>query len=263
MTQYQTTGFINQPAYAQPAYTQQQQQTAQQPRMSFAEMNLRAIYSACTSVYQKKQAQGCQPAVLQAAANLFQQNYMNGVIAQQVASTYASRQLSAQEAEAIADRYFSLYMNQVIGQSQGMQSLGGYTNPQQMYSQPMYQQPVYSQPVYQQPMTQQPVYTQPVYSQPVYTQPMTQQPMVQQPMYTQPVYNQPVYQQPMMQSPMNAYRQYAQPVQQMYSQQIPQPVINGGTSVYRRHKAGMMQNNAAPTPTIHTPIILPIKIKSQ
>ena len=253
MTQYQTTGFINQPAYAQPAYTQQQQQTAQQPRMSFAEMNLRAIYSACTSVYQKKQAQGCQPAVLQAAANLFQQNYMNGVIAQQVASTYASRQLSAQEAEAIADRYFSLYMNQVIGQSQGMQSLGGYTNPQQMYSQPMYQQPVYSQPVYQQPMTQQPVYTQPVYSQPVYTQPMTQQPMVQQPMYTQPVYNQPVYQQPMMQSPMNAYRQYAQPVQQMYSQQIPQPVINGGTSVYRRHKAGMMQNNAAPTPTIHTP----------
>ena len=207
MTQYQTTGFINQPAYAQPAYTQQQQ-TAQQPRMSFADMNLRAIYSACTLVYQKKQAQGYQPAVLQAAANLFQQNYMNGVIAQQVASTYTNRQLSAQEAEAIADRFFSMYINQVIGQSQGMQSLGGYTNPQQMYSQPMYQQPVY---------------------------------------------NQPVYQQPMMQSPMNAYRQYAQPVQQMYSQQIPQPVINGGTSVYRRHKAGMVQNNAAPTPTIHTP----------
>ena len=48
MSQYQTTGFINQPAYAQPAYAQQQ--TAQQPqyqqqqqRMSFADMNTLAI----------------------------------------------------------------------------------------------------------------------------------------------------------------------------------------------------------------------------
>lgn len=255
MTQYQTTGFINQPAYAQPAYTQPQQtmqpQPAQQPqRMNFAEMNMRAIYGALTSVYQKKMAQGCQPAILQAAASLFQNSYMNGTIGQQVASTYASRQLTPAEAEAVADRYFSMYMNQAIVQSQGMQSLGGYTNPQLMYSQPMQQQPVYGQPVYQQPMTQQPMYTQP---QPVYNQPVYQQPVMQQPMYTQPVYSQPVMQQPMMQSPMNAYRQYAQPVQQMYSQQVPQPVINGGTSVYRRHKAGMVQNNAAPTPTIHTP----------
>lgn len=261
MTQYQTTGFINQPAYAQPAYTQPQQtmqsQPAQQPqRMNFAEMNMRAIYGAVNSVYQKKLAQGCQPAILQAAASLFQNSYMNGTIGQQVASTYASRQLTPAEAEAVADRYFSMYMNQVIGQSQGMQSLGGYTNPQLMYSQPMtqpvYSQQVYSQPVMQ-PMTQQPVYNQPVS---VYTQPV-QQPVYQQPVM-QPVYNQqPVYTQPVMQpvvqQPMSAYRQYAQPVQQVYSQQIPQPVINGGTSVYRRHRAGMVQNNAAPTPTIHTP----------
>lgn len=249
MSQYQTTGFINQPAYAQPTYTQQQQTVQQPPRMSFAEMNLRAIYSACNSVYQKKQAQGLSLAVLQAAANLFQQNYMNGVIAQQVASTYASRQLQPAEAEAIADRFFSLYVNQVISQSQGMQSLGGYTNPHQMYSQPMYGQP---QPVYQQqPMIQQPVYQQPVVPQPVqpmYGQPVYQQPVVQPTMYGQPVYGQPV--QPIVQNPMNPYRQYGQPV---YSQQIPQSVNNGGSSVYRRHKQGMMQNNAAPTPTIHTP----------
>ena len=265
MTQYQTTGFINQPAYAQPAYTQPQQtmqpvvqQPAQQPqRVNFAEINMRAIYGAATSVYQKKQAQGCQPAILQAAASLFQQNYMNGTIGQQVSSTYANRQLTSAEAEAVADRYFSLYMNQAIVQSQGMQSLGGYTNPQLMYSQPMpQQQTVYGQPVMQ-PVVQPQVYNQPVS---VYTQPAVQ-PMMQQPVM-QPVYNQqPVYTQPMMQpavqpvvqQPMSAYRQYAQPVQQVYSQQVPQPVINGGTSVYRRHKACMVQNNAAPTPTIHTP----------
>lgn len=252
MSQYQTTGFIN-----QPSYTQQQQTVQQPPRMNFAEMNLRAIYSACNSVYQKKQAQGLSLAVLQAAANLFQQNYMNGVIAQQVASTYASRQLQPAEAEAIADRFFSLYVNQVISQSQGMQSLGGYTNPHQMYNQPMYGQPqpvsVYQQqPMMQQPMIQQPIVSQPV--QPMYGQPMIQQPVVQPTMYGQPVsvYGQPV--QPIVQNPMNPYRQYAQvPVQPVYSQQIPQSVNNGGTSVYRRHKQGMMQNNAAPTPTIHTP----------
>lgn len=258
MSQYQTTGFIN-----QPSYTQQQQTVQQPPRMNFAEMNLRAIYSACNSVYQKKQAQGLSLAVLQAAANLFQQNYMNGVIAQQVASTYASRQLQPSEAEAIADRFFSMYVNQVISQSQGMQSLGGYTNPHQMYNQTMYGQP---QPVYQQqPMMQQPMIQQPMVPQPVqpmygqqqtmYGQPVYQQPVVQPTMYGQPVsvYGQvPV--QPIVQNPMNPYRQYAQvPVQPVYSQQIPQSVNNGGSSVYRRHKQGMMQNNAAPTPTIHTP----------
>lgn len=258
MSQYQTTGFIN-----QPSYTQQQQTVQQPPRMNFAEMNLRAIYSACNSVYQKKQAQGLSLAVLQAAANLFQQNYMNGVIAQQVASTYASRQLQPSEAEAIADRFFSMYVNQVISQSQGMQSLGGYTNPHQMYNQTMYGQP---QPVYQQqpmiqqpvqPMIQQPMVPQPVQpmygqQQTMYGQPVYQQPVVQPTMYGQPVYQQPV--QPIVQNPMNPYRQYAQvPVQPVYSQQIPQSVNNGGSSVYRRHKQGMMQNNAAPTPTIHTP----------
>lgn len=263
MSQYQTTGFINQPAYAQPAYAQQQQ-TAQQPqyqqqqqRMSFADMNTRAIYSACNLVYQKKQAQGLQPAVLQAAANLFHQNYMNGVIAQQVASTYASRQLSAQEAEAIADRYFSLYVNQVIGQCQGMQSLGGYTNPQQMYNQQMYQQPMYNQQMVQNPM----MYQQPMQQQVYGQQMMPQQPM-QQPMYNQQpmqnpmmqqMYNQQLMQQQVLQQQMNPYKQYAQPVQQMYSQQVPQSVNNGSSSIYRRHKEGMMQNNAAPTPTIHTP----------
>lgn len=255
MSQYQTTGFIN-----QPSYTQQQQTVQQPPRMNFAEMNLRAIYSACNSVYQKKQAQGLSLAVLQAAANLFQQNYMNGVIAQQVASTYASRQLQPSEAEAIADRFFSLYVNQVISQSQGMQSLGSYTNPHQMYNQTMYgqPQPVYQQqPMIQQPMIQQPMVPQPVQpmygqQQPMYGQPVYQQPVVQPTMYGQPVYQQPV--QPIVQNPMNPYRQYAQvPVQPVYSQQIPQSVNNGGSSVYRRHKQGMMQNNAAPTPTIHTP----------
>lgn len=267
MSQYQTTGFINQPAYAQPqAQAYPQQQTMQQPqyqqqqRMSFADMNLRAIYSAVNTVIQKKQAQGCQQSVLQAAAGLFQQNYMNGTIAQQVSSTYASRQLQPQEAEAIADRFFSLYVNQVIGQCQGMQSLGGYTNPQQMYSQPMVQQPMMQQPMYQQPMVQQPmvqqVYQQPMVQQQVYQQPMVQQQMYQQPMQQpmmQPVYNQQMMQQPVMSQQMNQYRQCAQPVQQMYSQQVPQNVNSGSSSVYRRHKEGMMQCNAASTPTIHTP----------